>query len=144
MTEKPSYGPERFLCFKLSKVMRRVQRHYESRLSCFGVTPVQFFVLAAMWEQDGIKFKDLAMATNMDGATLTGILDRLERQDLVERRSDPDDRRSRLIFLKDKAKRIKNDMIEMALNLNRELESQFPPDEFRTFLKVLDQLSDQG
>ena len=142
--ERPSCGPERFLCFKLSKVMRRVQRYYESKLFCFGVTQAQFYVLAAMWEQDGIKFKDLAMATNMDGATLTGILDRLERQDLLERRNDPDDRRSRLIFLKDKAKQIKNDMIGMALGLNRELESQFPPDEFRTFLKVLDQLSNQG
>ena len=50
--ERSSCGPERFLCFKLSKVMRRVQRYY-GKLSCFGVTPVQFYVLAAMREQDG-------------------------------------------------------------------------------------------
>jgi DNA-binding MarR family transcriptional regulator len=124
--------------------MRKVQRYYENRLSPFGVTPVQFYVLAAMWEQDGIKFKDLASGTSMDGATLTGILDRLERLDLVERRNDPDDRRSRLIFLQEKAKKINNEMIGIALGLNREIAEQFPAEDFHTFLKVLDQLSEQS
>lgn len=144
MTERPPSGPEKFLCFKLSRVMRKVQRYYENRLSPFGVTPVQFYVLAAMWEQDGIKFKDLASGTSMDGATLTGILDRLERLDLVERRNDPDDRRSRLIFLQEKAKKIKNEMTGIALGLNREIAEQFPAEDFHTFLKVLDQLSEQN
>jgi DNA-binding MarR family transcriptional regulator len=144
MAERPTGGPEKFLCFKLSRVMRKVQHYYEIRLSPFGVTPVQFYVLAAMWEQDGIKFKDLASGTSMDGATLTGILDRLERLDLVERRNDPDDRRSRLIFLQEEAKKIKNEMTGIALGLNREIAEQFPAQDFQTFLKVLDQLSEQG
>lgn len=92
------YGPEKYICFKLSKVMRKLQRYYESNLASFEITPVQFYVLSALWENDGMKFKELARSMNMDGSTLTGILDRMERGGFVERRDDPEDRRSLLVF----------------------------------------------
>ncbi|MGQ9825899.1 MAG: MarR family winged helix-turn-helix transcriptional regulator, partial [Desulfotomaculales bacterium] len=80
------FGPARYICFKLNRVMRKIQRYYENGLSPYGITPVQFYVLSALWAGDGIKFKDLARRLDMDGSTLTGILDRMERLDLVERR----------------------------------------------------------
>ncbi|MFZ5643230.1 MAG: MarR family winged helix-turn-helix transcriptional regulator [Bacillota bacterium] len=133
-------GPSKYICFKLSKVMRKVQRYYENNLSSFGVTPVQFYVLSALWENDGVKFKDLARSLNMDGSTLTGILDRMERLELVERRDDPEDRRSLLIFLKEKAKEKRTEMTSLADSLNEGIKEKFSEEEFKTFMKVLDQL----
>lgn len=133
-------GPSKYLCFKLSKVMRKVQRYYENNLSSFGVTPVQFYVLSALWENDGVKFKDLARSLNMDGSTLTGILDRMERLDYVERRDDPEDRRSLLIFLKEKAKERRSEIVSLAERLNQEIKEKFSEEEFNTFVKILDQL----
>lgn len=135
-------GPSKYICFKLSRVMRKIQRYYESNLAPFEITPVQFYVLSSLWEKDGVKFKDLARSLNMDGSTLTGILDRMERLDLVERRDDPEDRRSLLIFLKEKALQKGQEMISLAEELDREISKQFSPAEFATFLKVLDKLSD--
>ncbi|WP_449240926.1 MarR family winged helix-turn-helix transcriptional regulator [Desulfoscipio gibsoniae] len=136
------YGPEKYICFKLSKVMRRVQRYYESNLASFEITPVQFYVLSALWENDGMKFKELARGINMDGSTLTGILDRMERGGYVERRNDPEDRRSLLIFLTSKAKEHGASMIKLAEKLDMEIKGQFSPADFNTFLKVLDELID--
>jgi len=133
-------GPSKYICFKLSKVMRKVQRYYENNLSSFGITPVQFYVLSALWENDGIKFKDLARSINMDGSTLTGILDRMERLDYVERRDDPEDRRSLLIFLKEKAKNNQREIISLAERLNQEIKEKFSAEEFIVFEKVLDKL----
>ncbi|MFZ5596032.1 MAG: MarR family winged helix-turn-helix transcriptional regulator [Bacillota bacterium] len=135
-------GPSKYICFKLSKVMRKVQRYYENNLSSFGVTPVQFYVLSALWENDGVKFKDLARSLNMDGSTLTGILDRLERLDYVERRDDPEDRRSLLIFLKEKAKERRAEIVSLAERLNKEIKEKFPEEEFKTFEKILNQLAE--
>jgi DNA-binding MarR family transcriptional regulator len=105
------------------------------------VTPVQFYVLSALWENDGIKFKDLARSINMDGSTLTGILDRMERLDYVERRDDPEDRRSLLIFLKEKAKNNQREIVSLAERLNKEIKEQFSEEEFAIFEKVLNNLA---
>lgn len=136
-------GPSKYICFKLSRVVRKVQRYYESNLSSFGITPVQFYVLSALWENDGVKFKDLARSLNMDGSTLTGILDRMERLDFVERRNDPEDRRSLLIFLKEKAKQIQLEVISLAEKLNQKIKEDFNETEFSAFERVLDKLSSE-
>lgn len=141
MAQDRNFGPSRYICYKLNKVMRKIQRYYEHGLSPYGITPVQFYVLSALWENDGVKFKDLARSLHMDGSTLTGILDRMERLDLVERRDDPNDRRSLLIFLKEKARRYRRELVELADKLDREIREQFLPEEFSTFEKILDRLS---
>ncbi len=144
MGEKKKSGPERFICFKLSKVMRRIHRYYEVALAPYEITPVQFYVLNALFEADGQKFKDLAENVCMDGSTLTGILDRMERGGFVERRPDPDDRRSLLIFLTEKAIRLGPEMVESAARLDREIKERFAREKFAAFIGVLDSLFDAG
>lgn len=142
MESKIGGGPSQYICFKLSTVMRKVQRYYESNLSSFGITPVQFYVLSALWENDGVKFKDLARSLTMDGSTLTGILDRLERLDYVERKDDPEDRRSLLIFLKEKAKENREEILALAERLNQTVKEDFSEEEFAVFEKVLNKLAE--
>ena len=139
--EVKTTGPSKYICFKLSKVMRKVQRYYESELAFYNITPVQFFVLNALWENDGIKFKDLARSVNMDGSTLTGVLDRMERGGFVERRNDPEDRRSLLVFLTDNSKKNGMIMFKSSENLDQEIKKQLSEEDFNLFVKVLDKLS---
>lgn len=133
-------GPENYICFKLNKVRRKIHRYYESKLAQFNITPVQFYVLSALWDKDEIKFKDLALRLEMDGATLTGILDRMEKHGFIQRKQDPDDRRSVLISLTNKSKEIRPQMIEIAQDLDQEFRDKVPDEEFKLLLKVLDQL----
>jgi len=121
--------------------MRKVHRKFESSFSQYGITPAQFYVLSAVWENNGVKFKDLAKSLEMDGSTLTSILDRLERQDLLERRDDPEDRRSLLVFLTEKARQSIADITCLAEKLNQEIKGRFSDEEFATFEKVLEKLS---
>lgn len=133
-------GPENYICFKLNKVRRRIHRYYESKLTPFNITPVQFYVLSALWDKDEIKFKDLACRLDMDGSTLTGILDRMEKPGFIERREDPDDRRSVLVFLTNKAKELRPNMITIAKDLDQEFREKISDDEFKLLFKLLDQL----
>ncbi|MBS4030941.1 MAG: MarR family transcriptional regulator [Clostridiales bacterium] len=135
-------GPAKYICFKLSKVMRKVQKYYENRLVAFGITPVQFYVFNVLWEKDGLKFKELAEKVNMDGATLTGILDRMERSGFVKRQDDPEDRRSLLVYLTAKSKSQGQEMVRLADGFDDDVRQQIPEAEFITFLKVLDDLYD--
>ncbi len=135
-----SSRPSKYVCYKLSRVMRKVHRYYESSFSQYGITPAQFYVLSAVWENDGVKFKELAKSLEMDGSTLTSILDRLERQDLLERRDDPEDRRSILVYLKEKAKHSLGQITGLAEQLDQEMKERFSDEEFATFERVLDKL----
>ena len=133
-------GPERFICFKLNKVRRKIHRYYEGKLASFNITPVQFYVLSALWDKEEYKFKDLARTLDMDGATLTGILDRLEKRGYIERKGDPADRRSVLVSLTRKSKEIKPQMIDIAQDLDKEFRDKVSPEEFQMLLKILDEL----
>jgi DNA-binding MarR family transcriptional regulator len=58
--------------------------------------------LTLLWEKDGRPFKEMAAAAHSSRATMTGIVDNLERKDLVTREPNPDDRRSLLVKLTEK------------------------------------------
>lgn len=134
------FSPSRYICFKLSKAMRKVQRYYEANLASLEITPVQFYVLSSLWETNGLKFKELAQRLSMDGATLTGILDRLEKLGFVARKDDPEDRRSLLVFLTEKAKLHREEFRRLAETLDNEIRDQFEEKDFAVLLRMLDQI----
>lgn len=120
--------------------MKKVQRYYEVALASLGITPVQFYVLTALWEENNIKFKTLSQRLSMDGPTLTGILDRLEQSGFLERRDDPEDRRSLLVCLSDKAEKHAEEFRRLAQTLDNEFKAKFGSDDFKTLSKLLDRI----
>lgn len=63
-------------------------------------------VLLALWSQDDSKVGDLGRRAGLEPSTMTGVLDRMVRDGLVERKPDPDDRRALRIRLADAGRRI--------------------------------------
>ena len=80
----------------LARKLRNVKRE-TGRVA--GLTPPQYVVLGALSERDRQPLKDLADAAHCTRATITGIVDVLERKGLVTRQPNPDDRRSMLVVL---------------------------------------------
>ena len=133
-------GPENYVCFKLNRVRRKIHRYYEVKLAQFNITPAQFYVLSALWDKDEIRFKDLSKRLDMDGATLTGVLDRMEKRDFIKRIEDTKDRRSVLVCLTPKSREIRPQMIEIANNLDAEFRKEVVEDDYNKLLEVLDKL----
>ena len=77
----------------LNNAARLSARRLSGKLAGYNVTPPQWGVLVALWEQDGLSLSELAKRSFFDGPTMTGIVDRLEKANLVERRRDSSDRR---------------------------------------------------
>ncbi|MDD5128020.1 MAG: MarR family transcriptional regulator, partial [Dehalococcoidales bacterium] len=115
------YDARKHICFNLGRVMRRVYEYYEHRLSEFGLTPPQYFVFNALWMGDGISIGELGERVALDGSTLTGVIDRMERSGYVERRDNPDDRRSLLLYLTPKARAVGSRILEFADELDAAL-----------------------
>jgi len=136
------YDARKHICFNLGRVMRRVYDYYEQQLSSFGLTSPQYFVFNALWMGDGISVGQLGERVSLDSSTLTGIIDRMERSGYVERRLNPDDRRSVLVFLTAKAREVGSGILEFADQLDATLRQPFSPEEMATFERVLRTLAE--
>ncbi len=136
------YDARKHICFNLGRVMRRVYDYYEQRLSAYGLTPPQYFVFNALWMGDGVSAGELGKRVSLDGSTLTGIIDRMERNGYAERRPNPDDRRSVLIFLTPKARDLGPRILEFADELDAALRQPFSQEEMDTFQRVLRALAE--
>jgi len=98
------YNIRESLGFLLYKNHQRAFSLFSENLKPHGITSAQFTVLAFLWEQDGLSQMQLCNIIAMDRTTLSGVIDRLKKQELVVRQDDPADRRSYLIYLTPKGK----------------------------------------
>jgi len=89
-----------------AKNLRYIQRQTVSES---GLTPPQYSILHLLWERDGRPFKEFADFLQCSRATITGIIDTLERKELVIRKPNPEDRRSLLATLTDKGRALQQD-----------------------------------
>jgi MarR family transcriptional regulator, organic hydroperoxide resistance regulator len=83
------------------------QKRWAQILAAHGLTVPQFLVLAAIWErQNGCHMGELAGDMLQSSATMTGIVDRLVRMDLVHRQAVATDRRLVLIDLTERGRTV--------------------------------------
>jgi len=128
------------LCFLVGKVARKMSRITRERLIQYGLTPTQFFLLTALYEEDGILISALAQKVALDRATLTGLLDRLDRDGLTERRADPEDRRAIMIHLTAKAEGLREELTELYHDNNGMFLSLLSQEEKEVFERVVNKL----
>lgn len=123
--------------FLLGKAVQRASQISKSKLEPYGVTPVQFALLNQLWKKDGQFSYELGKSLLLDSATITGIIDRLEQSGLIERRTDPNDRRNRLIYLTEKGKELEVPLIKQMDEMNQEVLSGLDDEEIQRFKQIL-------
>jgi len=117
--------------------MARVTR---KKVASYGLTTTQFFLLTALYEEDGIPITALAQKVALDKATLTGLLDRLERDGLIRRESNPEDRRTIKIHLTAKAEGLRDELTDLYHQNNEIFLSKLSGEERRVFEQVVEKL----
>lgn len=83
----------------LRRIMRAMDSHSRYLALHHGLTGPQALVLTELGRLGDLPAGQLARTVSLSQATLTGILDRLTRKKLVERRRDPLDKRLVLVHL---------------------------------------------
>jgi MarR family transcriptional regulator, transcriptional regulator for hemolysin len=89
----------REFAFTINDVARMLRTYADYRGSQFGVTRAQWAVLVRLDRFEGLKQSELAEMLDLQPITLTRLLDRLCDNGHIERRSDPNDRRAKRLFL---------------------------------------------
>lgn len=99
-----SFTRERDFAFALSDVARMLKTLFDQESRKFGMTRAQWGVLFRLERSEGLKQSELADLLEIQPITLTRLIDRLCDNGLIERRSDPSDRRAKRLFLMPAAK----------------------------------------
>ena len=86
------------------------------------VKPAYLGVLMSLWQEDGPKVIELGRRAGLESSTMTGLLDRMERDKLVARSADLQDRRAQRIFLTELGRSVKNPVLKV---VNRTLAKLF-------------------
>src|SRR6185369_11328982 len=98
------YDIENSIGFLLAKAYQRAWAVMREEIEPYDLTPPQFALLAFLWQQDGLTQVELSEKGQIDRSTIGGLIDRLERNGLLERRQHPQDRRAYRIYLTEQGK----------------------------------------
>jgi DNA-binding MarR family transcriptional regulator len=121
----------------MGKIHRAMKRFMEGQMKNFDITPPQFEVLLTLWEKDGRALNELGKLLARDGPTITGIIDRLEKKELVLRRRDAADRRCIRVQLTAKAQGLREEMTSRLQDSLGDIAGNFSAIEMRQLENIL-------
>jgi DNA-binding MarR family transcriptional regulator len=114
-----------------------MKRALEARLADWNLTATQYIVLARLWEEDDISFSELSERLDFDNPTLTGVIDRMERDGLVKRQRSGDDRRVIKVRVTPKGRSLREEIGTLAADTDSLALQEFTEQEQKQFLDNL-------
>ncbi|MFC3420311.1 MarR family winged helix-turn-helix transcriptional regulator [Salinicoccus hispanicus] len=95
------------ICFNLYNLQRQINRFYnKSILNEMDITYPQFLVLNILQDKKQVNIKTLAKMLRLDTGTISPLIRRMEKLDLVHRWRDADDQRLVYIEATERGKKL--------------------------------------
>ena len=111
------------ICFPLYSASRLITQAYQPYLDKMSITYPQYLVLMVLWENDEMSVNDVAKKLILKTNTISPLLQRMAKQELLERNRSSEDERCVKVKLTEKgkaleaeAKRIPEQMLENLLS----------------------------
>lgn len=128
------------LVFLLAKAYQKAHAAFKQRLAPYGITPVQHLILAVLAEEDFLSPAEISERIIMDGATLSGVLERMAEAGLIKKEENPEDRRSLKISLTAKARQMQADLAAQRKAINEEITAKLSLEEKLLLKRMLKDL----
>lgn len=132
----------------LHKAAMSAKCNFSNKLNESGITPGQFMVLKEIYyyQKDtadlGLAPACIAARLDCDRPTISGVIDRLEAQGWAERLLNPDDKRSFLVRVTDKAMDKLNELEEISTKNQITILKGFTEEEISIFKNYLLRVAD--
>lgn len=124
----------------LTRSAKMATRCWKREMEPFGVTAVQGKVLNFMWYSGNLSASELGELTALDGATLTGVVDRLCAMGVMNRDQDEYDRRSVRLRLTVQGLKVAEQIHQVMEPANRKFLSDFSDEEVALLSSMLKRL----
>ncbi|MBX7265883.1 winged helix-turn-helix transcriptional regulator [Micromonospora sp. Llam7] len=107
---------------RIMHVAAALRHHQDLDIAALGLTPAVARALHQLDPDHPLPARDLAEQLRCDRSNVTGLVDKLERAGLVERRPDPADRRQKTLVVTETGRRMR-DRVHRVLSDSRLLAS---------------------
>ncbi len=133
---------------RLIFLLRQARHHLmtnldRSLLENSGITTAQSGVLFHLILNNGCLLKELSRELELDNSAITGIVDRLENKNFVERRHSKSDRRAINIHLTQTGNEAGIKALAVVRKYNETVKEGFSPREIDVFKRVLESVIDR-
>lgn len=131
------------ICFlQTMRVASDVENWLNSLLTKYNISQRRFFILILLSRRsEGWTPSELAQGTGVTNATMTGVLDTLVKDGLVERKTDSEDRRVRMVSLTPKGEDTIFTILPDYYDRVATMMQDFSQEERRMLRNILDKLS---
>ena len=123
--------------YLLTTSQHRVFQEVSKRLEPFDVTPVQYGVLYCLWKVDKTSPKEIAAELKLENSTISGILDRMEKKDLLKRQVSTEDRRYIEVVLTEKGAALEKPVLDTIDTANIDILADISDEEQQILKKNL-------
>ncbi|MFS8923759.1 MarR family transcriptional regulator, partial [Synechococcus sp. B60.1] len=128
------------LGYRLRLLSQLVRRKFQAYLEPFGLSTSQGVVLCCLWKEDGIPTSTIWERLQQSGGTITGVLDGMEKRELIRRQRDPKDRRSWRVHLTPAGEKLKEILPPLTGELREQTYGCLSLEERATLSRLVDRL----
>ena len=96
-----------FLVTKIKQLGDRIFERILAKKNIDAFNGAQGRILYVLWQEDGVPIKIISEKSGLAITSLTTMLERMEKNGLISRKTDEADKRKTLLFLTDKTKELK-------------------------------------
>jgi len=124
----------------LATLSRQQRKRMDALLGDYGLHVGQDMLLMNVSEADGCTQNEIAECLGIQPATVTRMLQRVERNGLIERRKDPDDSRITRVYLTEEGRRQEQRLASLWENVEGDLVKGMTPIEQALLRRLLVQM----
>ena len=108
-------------------------------LAPYDLTGSQFKILMVLYQSSAgsVRQADIEAKFSMTNPTVTGLVQKLEAKDLVKRMPHPEDRRSKVLVLTDRAIGMKEELLALADDLEQQMTRKLSDEECDQLAELL-------
>lgn len=125
---------------RIARISRLLRHGFDEQLEPYGLTAVQFALLNRLSQVDGLVQAELGRRMAIEPATLTGIVQRLERDGWVRRGCDPENRRLQRVWLTDKARDVMPALRRIQSRRRRKIFAGFSAEDLARLEELLERM----
>ena len=142
MSEKRKPAEEMTVGQLLAQVCRMSGHRLRGHMEKIGLHRGQGFALIHLWHNDGMSQSDLARSMHISPASVTNMLQRMERDGWIERKRDEADQRVVRVYLTTKAQETRIEAKRVFQEMEDALNSVYTAEEQSTLKRLLTKLHD--
>lgn len=126
--------------FQIHRTDVKMTNFFTKQLKPFEVTPEQWSILSVLDGERATTQKELAEAIDRDQTTVVRMIHLLEKKEIVKRIVSDTDRRSHNLFLSDKGKTLKMEILPVVIEAHKHVTRYLSTDEIQELKVLLDKL----